>query len=98
MKSKQSILRFLLLLSLFTAGIFIFVIAGQVVLTLLKTIVLLVGGLLVMLLTPLMPILSIVFFFVAIAGLGLTILLPFWIAASLFRALFGRKCPTKTRP
>jgi hypothetical protein len=80
---------------LFAAGIFIFVIAGQVVFTLLKTIVLLVGGLLLMLLTPLMPILSIVFFFVAIAGLGFAIFLPFWIVASLFRAIFGRKSPTK---
>jgi|SRR4028118_413744 hypothetical protein len=66
------------------AGIFIFVTAGQAVFTLLKTIVLLVGGLLLMLLTPLMPILSIVFFFVAIAGLGFAIFLPFWIVVSLF--------------
>jgi hypothetical protein len=66
------------------AGIFIFVTAGQAVFTLLKTIVLLVGGLLLMLLTPLMPILSIVFFFIAIAGLGFAIFLPFWIVVSLF--------------
>jgi hypothetical protein len=49
-----------------------------------KTIVLLAGGLLLMLLTPLMPILSIVFFFVAVAGLGFAIFLPLWIVVSLF--------------
>jgi hypothetical protein len=92
MKPRQP---FILLLALFITGIFIFVIVGQVAFTLLKAIVLLVGGLLLMLLTPLMPILSIVFFFVAIAGLGLAIFLPFWIVASLFRAIFGRKSLTK---
>jgi predicted membrane protein len=92
MKPKQP---FLLLLFLFAAGIFIFAIAGQAIFTLLNAIALLVGGLLLMLVTPLIPILSLVLMLVGVAGLGLAILLPFWIVASLFRAIFGRKCPTK---